>query len=487
MSPRPKPSGADVRRLSGADTVLLLSERATCPQHTLKIAIVDPSGATGPVTFEAFRAQMRDAVTRLEPLRWQLVRAPGDLAHPAWIDTPVTELDRHLHHATLDAPGGPRELCTLVGTITEPLLARDRPLWEIWYVDGLAEGRIAYVAKVHHALADGVASGELLAMAFASDSPPVAPGAGSGTGETVPDRAARWWAVAREVAEMVRRFPRLLAHTVRVGLRGHRVRRRLGHTGQAKPFRGPHTRLDAPLTRRRAFAYETFDLATIKGIAHATGTTVTEVAVAAVGGALRAYFAARDELPAATLTGAIPVSVRDAAAPTTWGTHVATWYLPLGTDVADPLARLRTVSARAREARASLEATDPQLQHAWAEYWRLFCAFTLGLPRLVRWWSGRPSYNAIVSTVRASAEPLERDGARLVQLVSVGPLVEGIGLNVTAWSYAGAMTFALLACADHVDDIWDLAAALRASVDELAAASASSGPSSLSLGRSAGG
>lgn len=455
-------------RLSGADTVLLLTETATCPQHTLKIAIVDPSEATLPTTFASFRDQMRDAVARLEPLRWHVVRAPGDLAHPAWIDAPVEDLDRHLHCVTLPAPGGSGELCAVVSRITAQPLPRDRPLWEIWYVEGLADGRVAYVAKVHHALADGVSSGELLAAAFTTE-PPETPIPGT-VFETPPDRRTQWRIVGRELAGMARRFPPLLVHTMRAAQRVRRLRRTVGHAGQATPFAGPHTRLDAPLTPRRAFAYEAFDLATIKDIAHATGTTVTEVVVASVGGALRRYLAAHGELPVETLTAAVPVSVRGPEEQPAWGTHVASWYLPLGTDLADPLERLRTVSARARDARAELEASDPQLQHEWAEYWRLFRLVTLGLPRVVRRWSGHPSYNVIVSTVRASEQPLMRDGSRLVQLVSVGPLVEGIGLNVTAWSYAGEMTFALLACADHVDDIWHLVAALRASIDELIAA-----------------
>jgi diacylglycerol O-acyltransferase len=463
-----------VRRLSGADTVLLLTETETCPQHTLKIAIVDPSASTVPIGFATFEEQMRDAVNRLEPLRWHLVRTPGDLAHPSWIDAPVEDLDPHLHHVTLPAPGGRHELCALVSRITQPLLARDKPLWEIWYVDGLEQGRIAYVAKVHHALADGVSSGELLALAFAPEDPDGAPGAPV-PAESRPDRRAQWRTVGRELAGMTRRLPPLLARTMRAAARTRRFRHAIGRVGQTKPFSGPRTRLDAPLTARRTFAYERFPLATVKSVAHASGTTVTVVCVAAVGGALRRYLADHGELPRDTLTAAIPVSARAPEESMTWGTHVASWYLPLGTDIADPVERLRVVAEHAEDARAELDTSDPQLQHEWAEYWRLFRLVTLGLPRVVRRWGGRPSYNAIVSTVRASSEPLTRDSSQLVELISVGPLVEGIGLNVTAWSYAGAMAFALLACADHVDDIWTLADALRASVEELVAAVAPTG------------
>ncbi|MGZ4755214.1 MAG: wax ester/triacylglycerol synthase family O-acyltransferase [Acidimicrobiia bacterium] len=459
-----------MRRLSGTDTVLLLTESDTCPQHTLKVAIVDPTDAIGPLTFDAFRLQMRAAVARLEPLRWRLVRAPFDLGHPSWIETPVEDLDAHLHQLTLPEPGGRRELCAAVSTITERPLTPDRPLWEVWFVDGLESGRVAYFAKVHHALADGVSSGELLATAFTTDTSAAIALDELPVHEVEPDLRDQWHTVGRELAGMARRLPGLLAHTIGAARRARQFRRTVGRDTHAKPFSGPHTVFDAPLTPRRAFAYEAFDLASVKTISRATGATVTEVILAMVGGALRQYVGANGALPAETLTAAIPVSVRRPDEQFTWGNRIASWYLPLGTDVADPLARLHEITAHAHDAREELAISDPELQHSWAEYWRLFSVVTLGLPRLVRRVTGRPSYNAIVSSVRASDRPLARDGMRLAQLVSVGPLVEGIGVNFTAWSYAGELTVAILACPDHVEDIWELATALRASFEDLARA-----------------
>ena len=117
-----------------------------------------------------------------------------------------------------------------------------------------------------------------------------------------------------------------------------------------------------------------------------------------------------------------------------------------------------------------MNATDPRLQHAWAEYWRLFRLVTLGVPKMARPFVGRPSYNAIVSSVPGPPVTLYRHGARLVHMISMGPLVEGIGVNFTGWSYAGEMAIGVMACREHAPDIWDLAGALRVSLDELVAA-----------------
>ncbi len=458
-----------MHRLSGADSLFVFNETDAHPQHTLKVALIDPTSAAVPVTFEAFYEQMREAVDLLEPLRWRLVTTPRNLGHPSWIETAVDDLSPHLHHLTLPLPGGRRELCAAISRIAEFPLDRDRPLWEVWFVDGLAGGQVAYVAKIHHSLADGISSGELLATAFTaeadhtsvSERPPVV--------DDLPTRRQQWHDIFDEFAAMSRRFPRLLGHTIRAARRARRFRRSRGQSAQARPFAGPHTPFDEPLTVRRAFAYETFDLAAIKSIGRANDASVTEVLLGMVSGALRRHLSVQGALPDASLTAAVPVSVRRPNESHTWGNRIASWYLPLATNVGDPANRLRTVAASARDARAELEASDPELQHAWAEYWRLFRLVTFGVPRLVRRFSARPSYNVIVSSVRGSEEPLFRHGARLERLISVGPLVEGIGVNFTAWSYAGDFTVAILTCGHHIDDVWDLTAALRESYEELAA------------------
>ncbi len=469
--PRATRQRADVHRLSGADSLFIFNETPAHPQHTLKIAIVDPTSAVVPVTFDAFHQQMREAVDLLEPLRWLLVPSPANLGHPSWVETTVEDLATHLHRLTLPPPGGRRELCAAISGIAELPLDRTRPLWEVWFVDGLRGGGIAYVAKIHHAVADGISSGELLAAAFTAEPGETPIADHSAVADRFPTRREQWHETLGEIAEMTRRLPRLLAQTMIVARRARRFRRGAGRDAHAKPFAGPHTCFDAPLTPRRAFAYESFDLAAVKAVGRAHGASVTDVLLAMAGGALRRYLLDRGGLPDRTLTAAVPVSVRGADEHHTWGNRVASWYLPLATDVVDPLDRLRAVSTSAHDARAELAATDPELQHAWAEYWRLFRLVTFGLPRVVRRFVRRPSYNAIVSSVRASGAPLYRHGARLDRLISVGPLVEGIGINFTAWSYAGELTVAILVCADHVDDVWDLARALRSDYDELLSAS----------------
>lgn len=465
-----------MRRLAGADSLFIFNENRARHQHTLKIAVVDPAGADMPVTSDALREQIREALPLLEPFRWRLVRVPFDLGHPYWIDAPHLDLDYHVQRVAVSAPGGPREFAEVISRIASVGLERDRPLWQVWFVEGLAGGQVAYVTKVHHSLADGVASERLLAEAFA-DRPDHTPMGGTEALEA--ESPPGWWKLLglgiADVMRMLVALPALLLRTARAARRGRaHLRRDTDRSDRSesgtRPFAGPHTRFDEPLTPYRWFAYETFDLAEIKRVGRAFGASVNDVVLAMAAGALRAYLHAHGELPEASLTAAVPVSVRKPGEERTWGNRVATWYVTLATDVPDPTARLRAIMRNTRAARAELEATDPELQHAWAEYWRLFRLVTLGVPKVARPFIGRPSYNAIVSSVAGPRVPLYRHGARLVHMISMGPLVEGIGVNFTGWSYAGEMTIAVMACREHAPDVWDLAGALRTSLDELSAA-----------------
>lgn len=459
-----------MRRLAGADSMFIFNENRARHQHTLKIAVVDPAGADMPVTSDALRDQIRETLPLLEPFRWQLVRVPFDLGHPYWIDAPHLDLDYHVQRVAVPAPGGPREFAEVISTIASVGLERDRPLWQVWFVEGLAGGHVAYVTKVHHSLADGMASERLLAGAFAErpDHTPM------GAGEALEaESAPGWWRLVglgiADAMRMLVALPLLLLRTARAARR-RRAHTRGGSDSGAKPFAGPHTRFDETLTPHRWFAYEIFDLMEIKNVSHAFGASVNDVLLAMTGGALRTYLHAHGELPDASLTAAVPVSVRKPGEERTWGNRVTTWYVTLATNVADPAARLRGIMRSTRAARAEMEATDPELQHAWAEYWRLFRLVVLGVPKIARPFIGRPSYNAIVSSVPGPRVPLYRHGARLVHMISMGPLVEGIGVNFTGWSYAGEMAVAVMACREHSPDIWDLAGALRTSLDELTAA-----------------
>ncbi|WP_396923352.1 wax ester/triacylglycerol synthase family O-acyltransferase, partial [Mycolicibacterium sp.] len=153
-----------MKRLSGWDAFLLYSETPNVHMHTLKIAVIALDDL-GDRTFgvEEFRQVLHGRLYKLEPFRYQLVDIPFKFHHPMWRENCDVDLEYHVRPWRVRAPGGRRELDEAIGEIASTPLDRSRPLWEMYLVEGLANGRIAVVGKIHHALADGVASANLLA------------------------------------------------------------------------------------------------------------------------------------------------------------------------------------------------------------------------------------------------------------------------------------------------------------------------------------
>ena len=145
-----------MQRLSGLDAVFLYAETPTQPLHVTLCAILDPASMPGGYRFATVRDHIASRLHLVPPLNRRLVPVPLGLSHPVW--TPATDLDidQHVHRAAVPAPGGEAELAELVGTIASTPLDRSRPLWEMWIVEGLADDRIALVAKLHHEATDAV-------------------------------------------------------------------------------------------------------------------------------------------------------------------------------------------------------------------------------------------------------------------------------------------------------------------------------------------
>ena len=158
-----------MKRLNGMDALLLYSETANVHTHTLKIAILDTEEVE--FGYDEFRRVLQQRLHLLEPLRYQLVDIPWRLHRPMWLQNCDVDLDYHLRRVQVPAPGGRRELDRVIGELASTPLDRQRPLWEFHIADGLAGGRCALIGKVHHALADGVASANLLARAMDLEGP----------------------------------------------------------------------------------------------------------------------------------------------------------------------------------------------------------------------------------------------------------------------------------------------------------------------------
>jgi diacylglycerol O-acyltransferase len=357
-----------------------------------------------------------------------------------------------------------REFAELVSDIASRQLPRDRPLWEIWTVEGLEGGRVAFVAKIHHAVADGVAAASLLAN-VAADLDPAAPHAGWHP-EPIPGKGELFVDAAKDLARELRHFPRLLKTTLKNMVAVRRRRREPG-ISPPLPFDTPTTRFNAGLTPHRTFTMSSVSLDDVKTVKAAFRTTVNDVVLSIVAGALRSYLAERGELPDKPLVAGVPVST--AAEPERLGGNkVSNMFTALRTDIADPVERLLAICDVTHAAKEFHNVLGSEMLRDWSEITppRPFAWF-------MRWYSRRnmasrhrPPINLVVSNVPGPPVPMAIADANIVALYSMGPILEGIGLNVTVWSYVDSMSFGVVSCPEFAPDLWALTEAIG---DELAA------------------
>lgn len=460
-----------MRRLNSVDNMFLKQENDTQPQHTIKAVVLDPAAAHRPLTFDAVRAAVPALVAHVEPLRWQLL-LPRLGGRPWWIDRPQIDLDYHVKYAKAAAPGGDHELAAQISEIVSVGLDRGRPAWQLWYVDGLADGRIALVMKIHHALADGLASVRLLESIFSADpDEPLPTAARTPADEQRPKTAAWLRAVAANEGAALLRFPQVLVRSARtVGT--SRRRRKAGRPGFAEAFSAPTTRFNEPFTAERQFTYVTCDLDMIKKIKSAFGVTLNDVYLAACSGAIRSYLDRHGELPGESLTSVVPVAIRPPGEEVDWGNQVTIWNVSLATDAADPVERLERIAANTRAARDVQAERDLWLFADWMDYWPLFWFYGRGLPLLGARTKRRPTYSMTVSNVPGPKSQLYFDGSPIENIISVGPIIYPYGLNVTGWSYLGYMVIGMQASKDRVPDIRELAEGIPEALAELSSLAA---------------
>src|SRR5437764_1591284 len=307
-------------------------ETPTLHMHTLKISIVDPATVPGGYSFERVGEVLGERLHLLPPFRRRLVEVPGGLHHPLWVEDPDFDLAHHLHRAEIAAPGGPHQLGELISDIASRQLDRSHPLWELWVVEGLEHGHIGFVAKIHHAVADGVAAAAMLANVF-EESPErvdVATPEQPWRPERVPTRTALVVQAVAAIGRELLGLPRLLWRTL-AGFRAVARRRREAAVSPPLPFAGPTTSFNTALTPNRWFAMTSLSLDDVKAVRRAFDVTLNDVVLGVCAGALRRYLDDRGELPGRALVAGVPASIIDADGARLSGTRVSNMFTSLPT------------------------------------------------------------------------------------------------------------------------------------------------------------
>lgn len=449
-----------MKRLTGWDAVLLYSEAPNVHMHTIKVAVIELDPESRGFTIDAFRQVIAGRMDKLVPLGYQLIDVPYKFHHPMWRENCEVDFTYHIRPWQLPVPGGRRELDEAVGQIASTPLDRAHPLWEMYFVEGLANGRIAVVLKIHHALADGVASANL--MAHGMDLMPT-PQLSSYTPDPAPTKRELINTAFVDHMRHIKRIPATVRYTAQGIRRVRRSSRKLSPE-LTMPFTPPPTFMNHMLTPERRFATATLALADVKETGKKLGATINDMVLALSSGALHQLLERYDG-KAVPLLASVPVSFnfdRERIS----GNYFSGMMVALPSDLDDPLERVRAAHDNAMSAKESHQLLGPELISRWAAYWP-----PSGTEAMFRWLSSRDGQNKVlnlnISNVPGPRERGRVGGALVTEIYSVGPLTAGSGLNITVWSYVDQLNISVLTDGATLNDPHEVTEAMIAEFVEI--------------------
>ena len=456
--------------LSAQDASFVFFEHRATHMHVAALAIFEVGplrSATGGVDAVRLARYGEAQIAMLPRYRQKLVFTPLS-GRPVWVDDPHFDLDYHLRHTALPAPGSAQELKRLVGRVLSQPLDRDRPLWEMWLIEGLERDRFALLIKVHHCMMDGVAGASLLTTLFRAEPDDTIPKSVAWTPRAAPSPLRLVFDEAMNTAGTPLALARTAVGAVRTAeptLR--RARERMASVWEAlsTALHLPSaTALERPIGPHRRVEWRAFDLAQIKALGHQLGGKVNDVVLAIVTGAMRRFLERRGEpLETIDYRVVVPVNMRSPSGEPGVANRDSAFFLSLPVSESKPLARfeaVRTETARLKSSHAAdgIEFLG-QLVDRTGSTWLTGVFATIAL-------RVQP-YNQIVSNVPGPQYPLYVLGARLLELYPMPPLFERQGLGTAVISYDGRLCWCILADRDVVPDLELLARDVDAAFREL--------------------
>jgi diacylglycerol O-acyltransferase len=459
---------ANPDRLTGLDSSFLHLERASAHMHVAGCMLFDGEAPT----YDELMEQISGRLHLVPRYRQRLAFVPFNQGRPVWVDDPHFNIAFHVRHTALPSPGGETQLKRLAGRVFSQALDRSRPLWEIWLVEGLSDGRFALLSKTHHALVDGVSGVDIATVLFdtSPDPMPVAPPDHEWVARPLPSGAQL---LADALLERTT-VPSEIVRGIRATLRGPRhvaarVGRALGGVSamaRAGLQAAPPSPLNVRIGPHRRFTWVRGDLRQFKAIKNALGGTVNDVVLAVVAGALGRYLRmhgeATDEL---VLRAMVPISVRADVERGALGNRVAAMWAPLPLGLTDPVERLMSISRNMDGIKESGQAVGAQVLTELTG----FAPPTI-MAQAARLQARQRLFNLVVTNVPGPQFPLYMLGRELDAMFPMVPLAENQALGIAIMSYDGQLNFGLNADYDAMPDLEALADELRASIEELAAA-----------------
>ncbi len=438
-------------RLTAIDASFLHQEGPDSHMHVGGLTIIE--GPPPPV--EDLLEQVRQRLHLVPRYRQKLAHTAIDSGRPVWVDDPNFNPEYHVRHTALPAPGHWQQLRELTARIFSQALDRSKPLWEMWLIEGLQDGRFALISKNHHALIDGISGIDLATVLFdlSPDPPPIKHSGRPWQPHPEPSSAelvavgAR--GAIRAATEVVGGAVDAMAHPDRAIARGREAAEGIGELMWAVLNPAPSTPFNVAIGPHRRFVGVTNRLEDFKLVKNAFGGTVNDVVLSVVTGALRSFLISRGiRTEGLELRALVPVSVRAADERGHLGNRIAAMRGPLPAYIADPVQRLRFVS----HAMAGLKESKQALGAEMIANVQNFAPPTI-LAQASRLNFSTRLFNLIVTNVPGPQFPLYVLGREMLHAYPIAFLPENHALAVAIMSYNGEMNFGLLGDFDALPDI----------------------------------
>jgi WS/DGAT/MGAT family acyltransferase len=436
--------------------------------HVGSVGIFDPgpmAGEAGEIDFDEILAVVEAGLDRAPRFRQKLERMPLT-GHPVWVDDEHFNIAYHVRHTALPVPGDERRLKRLVGRVMSEKLDRGKPMWELWFVEGLEGGRIAVISKVHHCLIDGISGVDLLSAFMGPDPahrfersehrwmPRPAPSALRLLGDEVGRRASLPGRVASGLARALRHPDKTFERAAHAAS---------GFSGTLTHAMKPasETPFNVPIGPHRRFDWTHFDLDVVREIRTKLGGTINDVVLACVAGAVRDYLGdhLRDQelkLSEIDFRVYVPVNTRTEGQRGKLGNRVSMLIASLPVDERDPRKRLARVSETMKELKDSGQVEGSEVFEEISDW-----TSTTLLTGLTRMAAARRASNLVVTNVPGPPVPIFLNGARMLESYPLVPLFENNALGIALFSYDGRIFWGFNADWDALPDLHDFVFAIE--------------------------
>lgn len=461
----------NIQSITGLDASFLYGENERSPMHVGSVAIIE-----GKLEFEDFKKTILSRIHQIPKLRQRLMFVPMSIDTPYWVDDPEFNVDLHMQHVALPEPGGWQELRRMASAEFSKPLDRSRPLWNFLFVEGLdtlsqvPKGSVAIISKIHHAAIDGMAGAGMLSLIFdmspqVKDPKPPKPW----RPRSLPNEISLITKSAVSFAKDPFKFPKILATTASATVKSGVLNRIQSVKLPTAPFSAPNTPLNGIISAQRKWNTTLLEFDRVKKLKNVMGTTLNDVILAICAGALRRYLDEKGKLPKKPLVAMVPISTRSKEENQTEGNKLSAMLVQLATQIEDPIERLEAIHENTIRGKTYQGAIGAKSLSNLAEVVpfgvanqaaRLYSRFNVAKMH-------NPVFNVVITNVPGPQIPIYIQGHKLHSVMGMAPIIDGMGLIITVFSYNGKISISPTSDARSMPDINLFSAYVLESANEL--------------------